>query len=102
MELSKKQKSFCQFFATFSKSISNFEHFEKKKMTLQAFVFPKVRTANDVVRSMSKKTRFRRPFEGEHCKWSKTPLKSEQQHVYHVYRSLWKKVSWKKSFLVIC
>ena len=49
MELYKKQKLFWLFFSGFLKSRSIFEHFEKKKMTLIAYVFPKLRTAKDVV-----------------------------------------------------
>ena len=30
MQLSQKQKAFCEFFLTFSKSTLNFEHFQKK------------------------------------------------------------------------
>ena len=40
MHLSQKQKIFSQFFAAFSESALNFEHFQKK-MTLIAYVFPK-------------------------------------------------------------
>ena len=46
-----------QFFAKYLKFKSNFKHFEKK-MTLEAYVFPKLQTAKDVVRQNSKKTRF--------------------------------------------
>ena len=40
MELSKKQKTFSEFFSVFFKFKSNFEHFEKK-MAIIAYVFPK-------------------------------------------------------------
>ena len=49
MELYKKQKLLWLFFSGFLKSRSIFEHFEKKNMTLIAYVFPKLRTAKDVV-----------------------------------------------------
>ena len=42
MHLSKKQKIFSQFFAAFFESALNFEHFQKK-MTLIAYVFPKLK-----------------------------------------------------------
>ena len=29
-------------------------------------------------------------------------LQSERQHLYHIYWSLWRQFSWKKSLLVIC
>ena len=49
MHLSQKQKGFCKLFNVFFKFISNFEHFQKK-MTLIAYVFPKLRTPKNVVR----------------------------------------------------
>ena len=49
MELSQKQKTFSEFFSGFLKSRSNFEHI-KKKMTLIANVFPKLRTSKNQVR----------------------------------------------------
>ena len=44
MELSQKQITLSEFSAVFFKSILNFEYFEKKKIILTAFVFPKLRT----------------------------------------------------------
>ena len=49
MHLSQKQNIFSKFFPVFFKSALNFEHFEKK-MTLIAYVFPKLRTTKDVLR----------------------------------------------------
>ena len=49
IQLSKKQKQFCQFFSGFFKSASNIEHFQKK-MTLIAYVFSKIRTTGEGVR----------------------------------------------------
>ena len=46
MQLYHIGKFSSQFFAAFLKSRSNFECFETKKMTLIAFVFPKLRTLN--------------------------------------------------------
>ena len=40
---------FINFFAAFVKSISNFEHFEKK-MTFIAYVFPKLGNVKNLVR----------------------------------------------------
>ena len=45
-------------------------------MTLIAYVLPKLRTANYVVRQMSKKTRIRTPFDIEHAKGFQTQLNS--------------------------
>ena len=44
----KLRKTVLNFLAKSLKSRSNFEHFEKK-MTRIAYVFPKVKTANNVV-----------------------------------------------------
>ena len=50
MQFSKKQRSFKWYFTGFLKSTSNFEHFEKKKMTLRAPVLPNLRIVKHVVR----------------------------------------------------
>ena len=49
MLLSEKQNIFSQFFAAFFESALNFEHF-RKKMTLIAYVFPKLPTTKHVLR----------------------------------------------------
>ena len=49
MNLSQKAKIFSEFFSAFFESALNFEHFQKK-MTLIAYVFPKLRTTKDVLR----------------------------------------------------
>ena len=69
MHLSHKEKIFSQFFAAFFESALNFEHFQKK-MTLIAYVFPKLPTTKNVLRQMSKSSRFREPVEAQHGKWA--------------------------------
>ena len=49
MHLSIKQNVFSQIFSGFSKSALNSEHFQKK-MTLIAYVFPKLPTTKHVLR----------------------------------------------------
>ena len=49
MQVSKNKTLFSEFLYVFLKSRLTFEHFEKK-MTLKAYVFPKLRTAKDVLR----------------------------------------------------
>ena len=49
MHLSQKQKNFSEFFSAFFESALNFQHFQKK-MTLIAYVFPKLPTTKDVLR----------------------------------------------------
>ena len=41
MQLSKKQKTFCEYLAPFLIFTSKFEHFEKKNVILIAYVYPK-------------------------------------------------------------
>ena len=67
MHLSQKQKIFSQFFSAFFKSSLNSEHFQKK-MTLIAYVFPKLPTTKNVLRQMSKSFRFREPVDRRHGK----------------------------------
>ena len=69
MHLSQKKKIFSQFFAAFFESALNFEHFQKK-MTLIAYVFPKLTTTKNVLRQMSKSFRFREPIDRRHSKWA--------------------------------
>ena len=67
MHLSQKERFFSQFFSEFFKSPLNFEHFQKK-MTLIAYVFPKLTTTKNVLRQMSKSSRFREPLDKRHGK----------------------------------
>ena len=55
----------------------------KKEMTLIADLFLKLRSPENVVRYMSKKSRFKGPFDREHGKRVQTLLQSERQHRYH-------------------
>ena len=49
MHLSQKEKVFSQLFSAFFEYALNFEHFQKK-MTLIAYVFPKLPTTKKVLR----------------------------------------------------
>ena len=49
-------------------------------MTLIADLFPKIRTPKNVVKYMSKKSRFKVPFDRQHVKLVQTLLRSEPQH----------------------
>ena len=84
----KNKKTFSQFFAPFLKSGSDFKDFKQKKITLIAYVFPKLQTGRKVVRQMSKKPCFRTRFESQHVKGSQTLVKLASQHVYHFFLSL--------------
>ena len=50
---------------------------------------------------MSKESRFRRPFNKSHGKRVETLLKSEGQHLYHIYWSIRRILRFKKSLWVI-
>ena len=69
MHLSQKQKIFAEFFSAFSESALNFEHFQTK-MTLIAYVFPKLTTTKNVLRQMFKTSCFREPVDRRHGKWA--------------------------------
>ena len=66
MQLSRKQKTFSEFFSASFESNLNFEHFQQKKMRLIAHVFPKLRSPKNLVRSMSIKSRFKGSFGKQH------------------------------------
>ena len=53
-------------------------------MTLIADLFSKLRNPKNMVRYMSKKSRFKVPFEGKHGKRVQTLFPSEPQHRYHI------------------
>ena len=53
-------------------------------MTLIADLFPKLHTPKNVVRYMSKKSRFKGPFDRQHGKLVQTLLRSDPQHRYHI------------------
>ena len=71
-------------------------------MTLIAELFPKSGTPKNVVRLMSKNSRFRRPSEKQHGKRVQTLSKSERQHLYHIYWPMWDQLTYNKYLLVIC
>ena len=48
-------------------------------MTVIADFFPKLRTPQNVVRYMRKKSRLKGPFEGQHGKRVQTLLRSQQE-----------------------
>ena len=69
MHLSQKQKIFSQFFSAFFESALNSEPFQKKRMFI-ADVFPKFSTTKNLLRQMSKSSRFREPIDRRHGKWA--------------------------------
>ena len=69
MHLSQKLKIFSQFSSAFFECALNFEHFEKER-TFIAYVFPKIATTKNLLRQMSKSSRFREPVDRRHGKWA--------------------------------
>ena len=53
-------------------------------MTLIADLFAKLHTPKNVVRYMSKKSRFKGPFDRQHGKRVPTLLQSERKNRYHI------------------
>ena len=74
----------------------------KKKMTLIAHLFLKLRPAKNVVRYMCKKSPSTSPFQKEHRKRVSALFQSEQQHLYHIYWSMGRQLNCKMWLLVIC
>ena len=101
MQLSRKHKTFCQFFTAFLKSRWNFEHFDKKD-DVHRFCNFEITDSENVVRKMSKEPRFRRPFDKQHGKRAEALWKSTSQHLYYNHWSLPTQYTWKKSLLLTC
>ena len=74
----------------------------KKKVSLIAEVFPKLRSRKNMVTSMSKNSSYKGSFAKQHGKRTQRLLKFAWQHLYHIYLSLWRQLTCKKSLLVIC
>ena len=74
----------------------------KTQMTLIADVFPKVQITKKVIREMPKTSHFRGAFDKQYGKRAQTLLQSGRQYLYHIYWSMRRWVSWKKSLLVLC
>ena len=75
MHLSQKQNIFSQFFPAFLEFALNLDHFQRK-MILIAYVFPKLLTTKDVLRSMFKNFRLRGSLERQHGRWAENLIQS--------------------------
>ena len=75
MHLSQKKKIFSEFFSAFFESALNFEHFQKKR-TFIAYLFPKLPTTKNLLRQMSKSSRFREPVDRRHGKYAEALIQS--------------------------
>ena len=99
MELSQKQKPFPQFFSRILKSSWNFQHFQQID-DAQSWCISQNTDSVKQVRSMSNKSRLRGRFKKQHGKRDQTLSKSERQHHHHIYWSMWRQMSCKKSLLL--
>ena len=81
------------------KSTLNFEHFEKKDGP-HRFCITEIMDSKKVVRYMSEKSRFRRPFDKQHGKRAQALFTSASHHHYQIHWSLPSQLSCKKYFLL--
>ena len=70
-------------------------------MTLRTELFPKLKNAKNMVTSVSKKSGFKGSFGKQHSKRAQRLLNVSWQHLYHIYISIWRNLTFKKSLLVI-
>ena len=101
MQLSQKQKTFTEFFDAFLKSVWNFEHIETKNDPYRFFI-SEITDCENVVRSMSKKSRLKGPFDMQHGKHVEPILKVAWHSLYHIHWSLPSQLSWKKYVFLTC
>ena len=84
MQLLQTQKTFSRFLSAFLKSTLNFEYFEKKDDP-HRFCISEITDSENVVREITKKSRFRGPIDNKHGKRTIILLKSASQHLYQLY-----------------
>ena len=75
MQLSLKPKTFCNFFVPFQ-NLHQTLNILKKKIVVITTLFQKSQSVKDLIRPLSKKHRFRTPFDSHHVKGSHTLVKS--------------------------
>ena len=71
MQLYQKQNYFSYFIVDFWNEV-RILNISKKKMTLIGQIFPKLRTSENMVKSISKEFRFKGSFGKQHGKLAKT------------------------------
>ena len=57
-------------------------------MIVKAILFRKLQTMKDLIKPISKKYRFRRPFESQHVKRCQTLAKSAREHLHDIFSSI--------------
>ena len=94
------KKLFSNFFGLFLESPSNCKYFEKIMIVI-TYVFRNLQTVKDLVRPLSRKRRFRTPFDSQHVEGFQTLVKSSWKQFYHILLLLWETLIWKISLFVI-
>ena len=75
MQFSEKRKSFFQILFHFW-NLHQILNILKEKMIVMTNAFPKLQTVKNLVRTLSKRRRFRARFDSQHVKASQTLAKS--------------------------
>ena len=83
MQLSEKEKTFSQLFPAFLKYRLNFKHFEKKDDP-NSFCISEITDSGNVVRQLSKKSRFRGPFDKQDGKRAQALFQPDSQTLSHI------------------
>ena len=65
-------------------------------MIVKATLFWKLQTMKDLIKPLSKKYCFRRPFESQQVKGCQTLVKSAWEHFHYFFSSLWGNLACKK------
>ena len=84
MQLSQKQKTLSEFFTLFLKSRLNSNFFGKKDDP-HRFCISEITDMENVVRYLSKNSRFRGPFDKQHGKRAQALLKSASFHLCYIH-----------------
>ena len=100
MQLSWNEKFFINFLFHF-RNLHYILNILKDKMIVVANVFPKLQTVEILVISLSKKCRFRTRFDSQHVKASQILAKAQWEHFGEAFSSLFWKLIWKMSPLVL-
>ena len=100
MQLSKKRKTFCNFFLHFW-NLHQFFNILKEKMIIIANVFPKLQTVKIQLRPTSKKRCFGTRFDGQHVKACQILVKQPKERFYPILSSFSGKLIYKMSPLAL-
>ena len=72
----------------------------KKRMSVLAYLFPKLLFPKEVVTETSRRCFFRTPFGNQRVNQFQTPLKVARHHYYPFFARISDKLSWKKTALL--